>query len=287
MVSEALRPAAGILAVVVLCSAAEALVPSGGFDYVRLCACLAISAVAVEDVSSLVSMGRETIEQLCDFSHILLPTLCTTAAAAGAISSAAVKYSVSAMFSDILLTVSQNLIIPLICGYTACLTASSAIGGNRMKGAVRLLKWTCRTVLCALAGVFGLWLNISGVAASGADAAAVKTAKTVISAALPVVGRMVADTAESLVAGAGLIRGAAGVFGMGVTAAMCILPVMRLGLRYVVFKAAAAVASAAAGDRLSGLIDGIAGAYGMVLGLVGTGAAIMFISIMSFIKAVS
>ena len=88
-------------------------------------------------------------------------------------------------------------------------------------------------------------------------------------------------------AGAGLIRNTVGILGLGAVVAICAAPFLALGLRYLLFKAAAAVVSAVAGDRVGSLVEGISTAYGMVLALVGTGAIFMFISILSLIRTVT
>ena len=73
---------------------------------------------------------------------------------------------------------------------------------------------------------------------------------------------------------------------MAVLAAVT-LPVLRLALRYFLYKATAAVAAAVAGPRLGGFIEAVGGAYGLILGLVGTAAAVQFLSIVSLLLTVT
>ena len=288
VLAEVLRPVLAVMAVTVLCAMGEGLsagVKTGGFDYVSLAGCLSIGMVCVSDISSLVAMGSETMDDLWDFSKALLPSLTAAGAAAGAMTAAPVKYAATALFLDILMNVADTLVFPLICAFLAVVLANAAIGEGRLGGAVKLLKWLCRLVMCALVTPFTLYLTVSGVVASGGDAAATKAAKSVLSAALPVVGGIVSDAAGSLVAGAGLIRGALGVFGLTAVLAVCAVPFLRLGLRYLLFKAAAALSGVIGGGRLASLLDGIGAACGMILGLVGVEAIFLFVSILSMIKA--
>ena len=286
---EALRPVLAVMAVTVLCAVGGGLragVKTGDFDYVSLAGCLSIGMVCVSDISSLVAMGRKTMESLWDFSKALLPGLTATGAAVGAATAAPAKYAATTLFLDVLMNVAGTLVFPLICAFLAVVLADTAIGEGRLDGAARLLKWLCSVVMCALVSAFTLYLTVSGVVASGGDAVAAKAAKTVLSAALPVVGGIVSDAAGSLVAGAGLIRGALGVFGLTAVLAVCVLPFLRLGLRYLLFKAAAALSCVIGGGRLASLLDGIGAACGMILGLVGVEAIFLFVSILSMIKAV-
>ena len=287
--SAALRPAAAVTAVAVCCSLGDplALREAGRFDYVSFGGAVAAACASVADVRGVVAMGAETLQNLGDYSKALLPTLTTAAVSAGAVTSASAKYAAAALFSDVLLTLAYDLVFPLICAYVAAVSVGAALGTGQLSGAARLLHWTGKTFLKALTAVFTGYLALTGILAGGTDKAAVRAAKAALSAALPVVGAALSDASESLVAGAGLVRNAIGAFGLLAVLAAVILPVLRLALRYFLFKAVAAVAGAVAGPRLGGLVEAVSGAYGLVLGLVGTAAAVQFLSIVSLLLTVT
>lgn len=287
--AEVFRPTAAVIAISVLCAAGDplALREAGKFDYVNFGGCLAVAAASITDVRSVIAMGSETVEALWEYSHTLLPTLTTAAVSAGAVTSAGAKYAAAALFSDLLLTAAEGFVLPLICGYLAAETAGAALGTGQLNGAARLLHWAAKTSMKALVAAFAGYLALTGVLSGAADAAAVKAAKAALSTALPVVGGTLAGASEALVAGAAMVRNAIGAFGLLAVLAAVTLPVLRLGLRYLLFKAASAVAQVLAGGRIGGLIDAVGTAYGMVLGLVGTAAAIAFLSIISFMRTVT
>ncbi|MCC8077610.1 MAG: stage III sporulation protein AE [Oscillospiraceae bacterium] len=293
VLSEILRPFGAVLAVAVLCALGETLSHTlltggqGGFDFAGFGGALAVSAVTLSDVRSVVSMGAETLDQLWEFTRVLLPVLTAASVSAGAVTSAAAKSAAATLFADILLTAARTLILPLVCAYAATEAAGAALGTKQLVGVSRLLQWGAKTLMKGLALAFTAYLTLTGVSAESADAALVRTAKAALSAALPVVGKTLSDASESLVAGAALVRNAAGIFGLLALLAVVAMPVLRLLLRWLLFQAAAAVASAIAGERLGGLIAGIGNAYAMVLGLVGVGAAIFFLAVVSFLRTVS
>ena len=286
--AEALRPAAAVLAVTLLCSLAEPLAQGGGrFDYIGLGGSLAIAAAAVTDVQSVAALGIDTVDTLCDYSRALLPTLAATAVGAGAVSSAGVKYAAAALLTDVLLNLARDLVVPLICAYTALVIVQAALGTGQLAGAVKLLQWGTGKLMKYLVAAFTAYLALSGLTASGADAAAAKAAKAALSTALPVVGRTLADASETLVAGAALLRNCVGVFGLLAVLAAAALPVLRIGLRYLVYKAAAALAGVAAGGRLGALVDGIGTAYGLFLGLVGAAVVFEYAAIIALMRSVT
>ena len=65
------------------------------------------------------------------------------------------------------------------------------------------------------------------------------------------------------------------------------MPFLRLGMQYLLYKAAAGLTGALADSRLSGLIGTVGSAFGMVTGLVGASAMMVFVSVISVIRVVS
>ncbi|MBQ2618561.1 MAG: hypothetical protein IJG08_03680, partial [Oscillospiraceae bacterium] len=64
-------------------------------------------------------------------------------------------------------------------------------------------------------------------------------------------------------------------------------PLLRLGLRCVLFRAAAALGGVVAGERMSRLLASLGTVYGMMMGLVGAGAAMALLSIFSLMRTVT
>ena len=284
---ETLRPLAAIVAVTLLCAAAESF--AGGraeTDTVAFAGCLAIAVIGVEDVRSVLRLGSGTLHTLRDFSRALLPTLVTAAAASGQAHAAGASWAAAALFSDLLISAAETVILPMLCGLAAAAAAAAVLGERRLDGAVQLLQWGTRTLLRALALCFTAYLGITHTLGAQADAAAAKTVKAVLTTALPVVGKLLSDASEAFVAGVGLLRSAIGVYGMLITLAAVCLPVLRLAARWLLFRAAAAVCVGVAGERQSRLIGRLSTVYGLLLGLVGIAAAAEFLSIISLIRTV-
>ena len=131
-----------------------------------------------------------------------------------------------------------------------------------------------------------MYLSIARVISGSADSAAVKVAKAAISGTVPVVGGILSDAAETVLAGAGLLKNTIGVFGLLAVLAICALPFLQLGIQYLLYKLAAFLAGTMGPPGLCKLIDGLAGAFGLILGMTGTCALLLLVSILSSIAAV-
>jgi stage III sporulation protein AE len=165
--------------------------------------------------------------------------------------------------------------------------AEAALGGDGLTGASNLLKWLAKTVMLVVMLLFIAYLSLTGVISGSTDAATTKAVKTTIQTVLPVVGSIIADASETVLAGAAILRHALGIFGFLAVAATCAVPFLRLGVNYLLYKAAAGLAAAIADSRITKLVNAVSTAFGMIMGLVGASALMLFISIISVIKVVT
>ena len=282
-----LRQAAGLLTVLLLCAAATAGLKEGNVrDAVTLSGTAAAAVVAVGDAGSLLAQGGETLRALSDFSKAVLPVMCSAAVSAGAVSSAAAKYAASAMFMDLLLAVGTDFVLPLVSLYLAAVLANAVLPRDTLGGVASFLKWVCTTALTLLVLAFTTYLGLTGIVTGKTDEFAAKAAKSVLSTALPVVGGTLSDAAETLLAGAGMVRNAVGVFGLLASAAICLGPFLAIGVKYLVYKGVSALSQAICDKRTAEMIGGIGTAFGLLLGLVGAGGIMLFLSLVSSMKAV-
>jgi stage III sporulation protein AE len=285
-ITGGIKSAAVILIIAILCSTVSTAF-EGGAKYAVLAGILAIAAVSVSNVNAFIGLGSKTLDDMNTFSKMLLPTLTGAAAASGAITSAAAKYAATALFMDIMMSVSKNIIVPLIYAYTATSIAEAALGGDGLTGASNLLKWLAKTVMLIIVLLFVAYLSLTGVISGTTDAVTTKALKTTIQTVLPVVGSIIADASETVLAGASILRNAIGIFGFLAVAATCLFPFLQLGVNYLLYKAAAGLSGAIADSRITKLVNAVSTAFGMMLGLVGASALMLFISIISVIKVVT
>lgn len=286
---KAARSGAILLAVVLFCSLADGLEEGAAgksSSVAALVGAAAVSAVAVADVNALIGLGREAIGRMETLSKILLPTIGVVTAAAGAPAGATARQLATMAFSDVLLTVINRLLLPLVYAYVAASAANAAIGNEGVKRMAELIKWLVTSVLTVLLLCFVGYLSVSGVIAGTADAVALKAAKFAVSGMVPVVGGILSDAAETVLAGAGILKNSVGVAGMLAVLAICVAPFLQLGIHYLMYKLTAVLSAAVSGGRVSDLVSALGGAFGLVLGMTGSCALLLLISMVSAISLV-
>ena len=285
-----LRTALKLLAVVLLCTLAERVDLSGqkqGEEVTRMAGAAAVTALAMTDVGAMIGLGRETIGRMEVFSRVLLPAMATLSAATGHISMAAVRQGATVLCSQVLILAMDRVLIPLVYCYVAVNCAQAAVGNEGLSRIAALLKGAVTAFLTGMLVIFVGYLTASGAIAGTVDEAKVKAARMAISRAIPVVGGILADASETVLAGAGVLKGTVGVVGLLVVLTICLTPFLHLAMQYLVYKGTAALCATVAGSKLCGLIDAIGGAFGLVLGMTGASALILLISLVSAISVVT
>lgn len=179
-----------LLAVVLLCAMAEGAIQgkSEGLQAVEIAGALAITALTMTDMAVMIGMGRDTIGRMGTFSETLLPVMAVLTAATGGVTGGAVRQGATVLFSQLLITAMDRLLIPMVYAYVAASCAHAAVGNPGLKKLAGLLKGAASFLLTAFLLAFVGYLTASGAIAGTVDASAVKAAKLAISRAIPVVG---------------------------------------------------------------------------------------------------
>jgi len=279
---------ASLLALSVMCALGGSVCGSKNISVlIELIACGSSALLMIGSVESIVAQTVDAMYRLSDYSKAALPVVFTAAAAGGAVSSAATKFAAISFALDVLMSISQKLIIPAVYSFLA-LSIAQAMFPNAVLAAIqKLCKWTAGTLMSVMTLIFTSYISMIGAIGNAVDSAAVKTARSFISGVLPVVGGMISDTSAMVLSAAGVIRNSAGVFGLIAVSVMCAGPFAVLSVKMLLLKAVAAVSESMQINRLSSLYSALGTAMGLLMGLLGSCSIMLFISLTAGMKAVN
>lgn len=282
-----IRSVAAIIMGIILLGMAENFADGGiSARHTTLVGALYITALSAGDISALIGLGRDTVEKVSVLSKVLIPALAAATAATGGVTSASVRQVTTVFFVDVLLTVIDRLLIPLLYLYIASAAASAVLEQGTLEGIASLIKKGIGWILGTMLAAFTAYLSISGAIAGAADAHAVRAAKTAVSTAVPVIGGILAEAAEAVLAGAGVMRAAIGAFGALAVIALCLLPFLRLGLQYLLYQGAVIIAEASGPKKLAKMLAMLGDAFALILAMTGASALLLIISLVSTLTVV-
>lgn len=246
-----------------------------------------VACLLIGTSNTLIKDATATVTELSEYGKLLLPVMTAALASQGGVTASAAIYAGTAMFDALLCTVISNILLPLIYVFLALSTAHSALGEETLKKLRDFIKWLSGWVLKTVLYVFTGYITITGVVSGTADQATLKAAKLAISGMVPVVGGIMSDASEAVLVSAGMVKSAAGVYGLIAIAAIAIGPFLRIGVQYLLLKLTAAVCAVFSGKRISGLVADFSSAMGLLLAMTGAVCLLIMISVVCFMKGVS
>ena len=284
-----LRGAASVLLATVLCGLVGGVQKGTGDTsrFLSMAGVLTVTLLTIGQLDTLMGAGTAVMEQMSTFSKALLPALAAASAVAGGAAGATVRQVATVFFADLLLELICGLLMPLVYLFVGTLAAGSSLGDRRLLAVAVAIKTICTKLLTGLLLAFTLYLTVSGIFAGTVDSVRVRLAKTAISGVVPVVGVIMAEASETVLVGAGLLKGTLGVFGLLGILALCVVPFLRIGIQYLLYKLTDFFAAAIGDSELCGLIGGLGSAFGLLLGMVGSCALVLLISILASVAAVT
>jgi stage III sporulation protein AE len=256
-------------------------------DVANMAGVLAIAGLLLGTANTLIHTASDTVQEISNYGKLLLPVMTAAVASQGGTVSSAALYTGTAFFDTLLGTVISALLVPMVYLFVALVIGHCAIGENVLKQLRDFLKWLISWSMKTILYVFTGYMSISSVISGGADKTALRAAKLTISGAVPVVGSIMSDASETILLGAGVVKNAAGIYGVLAVIAILILPFLRVGILYLLLKGTAAICGIFSADKIHALAQGFSDAMGFLLGMTGTVALLFLISIVCFLKGVS
>lgn len=288
--TEGLGPAAktagALMAVCLLCSLAQSGQQEWSENVVRVAGALGILLSCTGSFSSMVGLAQQTLDEISSFTTLLLPVLSSVLTASGGFASGAALYVGSTLFFDILVRLLRGLLLPMVYGFLALAAAECAAGDERLKPLRELMGWVIQMGLKGVMYLFTAYLTLTGLVTGGADEAALRAAKATLSTALPVVGGIVSDASESVLAGAALLKNTIGVFGLLAILAIGLTPFLRIGVHFLTMKVTAALGGMFGPSGLTKLLGCVATAMGYLLAMTGSSILMALFSCCCFFKVV-
>ena len=246
-----------------------------------------IAATLLLSANSMIRLGSDTVVEMTEYGKLLIPVMTAALAAQGAIGTSAALYTATMGIISLIGTAMSNLLLPMIYLFLALAIASGATGQDMLKQFRNMMKggisWFLKTVLT----IFTTYMGLTGIISGTTDNTAAKITKAAISSVVPVVGGILSDASESVLASAAMTKNAVGLYGLFAILAVFLNPFIKIGCHYLLLKATGAVCAIFGSKTMTELIGDFSTAMGLLLGITGSVCLLLLISTICFIRGVS
>lgn len=281
--NEALRCCTAVVAMCILLALLSNLA-TGIHRILIVLGIVIVTLMLMQSANSLILLGVNVLGELSQYGKLLLPVMTAALAAQGSVTQSGVLYSTTAIFNTILATVSTSVLIPLVyillCMSVVCGINDRQLLKNVKSSLKNIVVWGLKATLYIFTG----YITITGVVSGVTDKTMLKATKLTISGMVPVIGGILSDASEALLISAGVMKNAAGIYGILAVIAIVISPFLRIGIQYLMLKITAGFCHTVGTEQIASVVMDFSDVMGIILALISTMSIILLISIICFMR---
>lgn len=229
---------------------------------------IVIVTILAENYVSVLESYRKTIRVLTNIMQTITPFVMIVMVASGKIVSSNLIQPIILFIASLVGTLINYIVVPFVT-ISIVMKIVSMFGGK-----IRLNKLGelfSKSGLWITGVVFTLFLSVISVKGSittSVDNVIVKTSQTAVSNFIPVVGKFVSDSLESIMGATEVIGKTAGVIGIIVMCVISLTPIVQMLVIFVSHKILAALAETLTDNQNTiGIIDSFAETYKVLFGV--------------------
>lgn len=246
---------------------------------------LILVSVMILSLNTVLDLSNTILDQMIQFMQATVPILITLLVSGGNLTSAGIFQPVLIMMVELGATFIRNTFLPLIT-LSLILTIIDNMS-DRVK-VTKLAHFFKQITLWGLGIILTIFIGIitlQGTLGAVVDGVTGKTAKFAIGAMVPVVGKYLADAADTVVSCTLLIKNAAGVGVMIGVIGICVLPLLKIFAMIVLYRITCVLVEPIADKRITNCINEMANTLTYILGISASVAFMFLISLTAIIGA--
>ena len=245
---------------------------------------IAIVTIIMANFSQVIQLVRDTANNLVGFMNSLIPILVSLMLFTGSITTSTIIEPLILFIINFIGTLIQDLLIPITL-IVAVLSIISKISDKvQIDNLSKFMKsgvvWVLGIVLTIFVGV----LSLEGTLSSSIDGVTAKTAKAVVSSAIPVVGKILGDAVDSVLGCGVVLKNAVGFVGVVIIVGICIIPILKLAVLTIAYKLVSAVSEPIADGKIVKLLDQMGDIFKILLAILSSISVLVIVGTTLVIK---
>ena len=228
---------------------------------------IAIVTIIMGNFSDIINLVKETSTNLVGFMNTLIPVLVSLMLYTGSLTTTSVLEPIILFMINFIGNLIQDILIPIVLIITSISIISKISDKVQIDKISKFLKsstvWFLGLILTVFVGI----VSLEGTLASSVDGITAKTAKAIVSSAVPVVGKILGDVVDSVLGCGVILKNAVGFVGVIIIVGICILPILKLTVLMLSYKLVAGISEVIADAKIVKLLDEISDIFKILLAI--------------------
>ena len=269
-----------VLVVVIIHSIFKAIIENLGnstsSQIVYMVQYLVIVTIVINSFISILDITKNSINELVNFMNLLIPIFISLMLTTGNLVTTTVAQPILIFMVSFIGNFINTFLIPLLLISITISVVSNISEKAQISKISNFLKSSIVWILGIILTIFTCTLSIEGTLSSSVDGLTAKTAKAAVSNFIPVVGKIMGDTVETVIGCGNILKNSVGILGVIIIISIVAIPIIKITFLMISFKITSAVCEAVADSKIIKLIDNIADSYKILLAIL-ISVSIMFV----------
>lgn len=234
--------------------------------------------------TNIYNIAKDFVAEISNFMNVLMPIIVGLTVATGSISTSSAIYPIIGFFSQFVTGAINRFLLPvsMICFALGVISnISDKVSVSRV---CKFLKSASMWMLGIILTVFVGVLSLEGTIASTVDGVTVKTAKFLFSGSVPVVGKLLGDSVDTILGSTLIIKDAVGFVGVAVLICLALVPIIKILVVVIVYAVTGAVIEPFADSRICKCLTATKEAGGIIIGMLVTIGVMFMIGVVMMLK---
>lgn len=226
-----------------------------------------IITIIMTNFSDIVKMVQETSTNLVAFMNMLVPILITLMMYTGSMVTSSIIEPIILFMINFIGNMIQDIMIPLVLIFTSLVVISKLSDRVQIDKLSKFLKsgivWFLSIMLTIFVGV----VSLEGTMSASVDGITAKTTKALVSSAIPVVGKILSDSVDTVLGCGIILKNAVGLVGVIIVIGICIMPIIKLASMTFAYKLLTSVTEPIADGKITSLLEQIGDIFKIFLAI--------------------
>ncbi len=257
----------------------------------RLIIVMCVGAILLKNYIEIVQIFNNIIKILSNSMQVVAVFLTGILVASGKITSVGIIQPLLLFVASFICVVTQYVVVPFFTISIAINIISKISTDIKLDKMSGLFRKSSLCIFSSIIAIFVLILSMETTITKSIDGIYFKTTQNIVSDVVPVVGKFLSDSLDTVLGATELIGKAGGIIALIVTILIVSVPVIKIFVVFALYKILAALSEPINEDKiLSEFINGFADVYKDMLGIL-IGITILFVMatgiIMSMLNYIS
>ena len=243
-----------------------------------------IISLIIGNFADIINTVKTTTTNLIGFMNLLIPILSALMLYTGSITTISLLEPIILFIVTFIGNIISTLILPIVSIIAALAIISKISDGVQISKITSFLKssmsWALGIILTLFVGVISLEGNLT----SSIDGITAKTAKAAISSLIPVVGKILGDSVDSVLGCGVVLKNSLGIVGVIIVIGICIIPIIKMATLSIMYSITSAIIEPISDTKIVKLLEEMSGIFKLLLAIICSISVLFIIGITLAIK---